>query len=80
MGVEDEARTGSAVEVGRVENVAIEAGVALVGSDTGFTLGHVAVGAVESLGGCIVNKVLIVPALVVTVRLLRRIKPSERMG
>jgi hypothetical protein len=80
LGVENEARAGNAVEVDRIENVSIEAGVAFVGSHTGFTLCHIAVGAVESLGGFIVNNVLIFPALVVAVGLLRRIKPSEWMG
>lgn len=58
LSVENETRTRGAVEVDRVENVSIETGVAFVGSDTGFTLGHVAVSAVECLGCIIVKKVL----------------------
>ena len=58
LSVKNETSTRGAVEVYRVENVSVEAGVTFVGSDTGFTLGHVAVSAVEKLCSGIVINVL----------------------
>ncbi len=59
LGVPGKVRTDNAVVFGGVKNVSIEAGAALVCSYTGFTLCHVAVGAVESFGSVTINKVLI---------------------
>ena len=59
LSVESEARTDSAIKGGVVKIISIKTGTAIICSDAGFTLCHVAVGAVESFGGVIVNKVLI---------------------
>ena len=80
LGVKDETRTGSAVKVDRIKDEVIETRVAFVGSNTSFTLGHVAVRTVESLEGLIVHNVLVFPTFIIAVGLLRRVKTSERMG